>query len=214
MTTQSEPEVLVSCVDGVGRIELRRPYRRNAVDTAAARAISAGLRGLSGDPACRVILLAGQGGDLSSGADLKDPVRATPSARGVMLDDIAAAPLPVIAVVDGWAIGTGLGMVGAAAFAVASRTSRFRLPEVHQGFFPHQVVPHLTRRVAPAAVLRWALSGATVDAVDAAGTGLVTTVCDPGTAEATAHALATELAAGPRDVVTAGMRWYHETRTA
>jgi enoyl-CoA hydratase/carnithine racemase len=75
-------------------------------------------------------------------------------------------------------------------------------------------MPHLVRRVASATALRWALSGATVDAIEASVAGLVTTVCEAGQAEATARALATELATGPRGVVTEGMRWYHETRTA
>ena len=212
-------DVDVSCVDGIGRIEIRRPHRRNAIDIASARAISDGLRALADDPGCTAILLCGQGGDLSSGADLKatdeEPTPpGEPSARTLMLADIAAAPLPVIAVVDGWAIGTGLGIVGAATFAVAGAGSRFCLPEVRQGFYPHQVVPHLVRRVTPETALRWALSGATVHAQDAAAAGLVTTVCPEGHADTTALALAQELATGSRATIEVGMRWWHDTALA
>jgi enoyl-CoA hydratase/carnithine racemase len=209
-------DIDVSCVDGIGRIEIRRPHRRNAIDIASARAISDGLRVLADDCTCTAILLCGQGGDLSSGADLKatdeEPTPpGRPSARTLMLADIAATPLPVIAVIDGWAIGTGLGMAAAATFAVAGEESRFCLPEVRQGFYPHQVVPHLTRRVAPETVLRWALSGVTVGATEAAAAGLVTSVCAAGQAAATARALAGELATGSREVVELGMRWWHDT---
>jgi enoyl-CoA hydratase/carnithine racemase len=213
-------DVDVSCVDGIGRIEIRRPYRRNAIDIASARAISGGLRSLAGDPDCTAILLCGQGGDLSSGADLKaageqPTAPGAPSARTLMLADIAATPLPVVAVVEGWAIGTGLGMVAAATFAVAGGGARFCLPEVRQGFYPHQVVPHLVRRVAPETVLRWALSGVTVSAAAAAAAGLITTVCAEGQAETAARALARELATGSRETVQVGMRWWHDTaRTA
>lgn len=207
-----QQDVDVSCVDGVGRIEIRRPHRRNAVDNASARAISAGLHALADDPGCTAILLCGQGGDLSSGADLKEPPSTErPSARTVLLDDIAASPLPVIAVIDGWAIGTGVGMVAAATFAVAGAGARFCLPEAEQGFYPYQVVPHLARRVAPETVLRWALSAATVSAADAAAAGLVTSVCAAGQAEVTAYTLATELATGSREVVETGMRWWHDS---
>jgi enoyl-CoA hydratase/carnithine racemase len=208
-----QQDVDVSCVDGVGRIEIRRPHRRNAVDNASACAISAGLRALTGDPECTAILLCGQGGDLSSGADLKEvPSAERPSARTVLLDDIAISPLPVIAVIDGWAIGTGVGMAAAATFAVAGAGARFCLPEAKQGFYPYQVAPHLTRRVAPETVLRWALSAATVSAADAAAAGLVTSLCADGRAETTARALATELATGSREVVETGMRWWHDGR--
>ncbi|HEX3789895.1 MAG TPA: enoyl-CoA hydratase/isomerase family protein [Pseudonocardiaceae bacterium] len=209
----------VDSVDGVGLIEIRRPHRRNAVDLASARAISAGLRQLAGDPGCRVILLCGQGGDLSAGADLKavdeQPTPAgQPSARTTMLADLAASLLPVVAVVDGWAIGTGLGLAAAATFTVAGEGSRFQLPEVSQGFYPYQVVPHLVRRVAPEVVLRWALSGVTVGAAEAAAAGLVTTVCADGQAESTARQLARELATGPRHVVETGMRWWQDVTGA
>jgi enoyl-CoA hydratase/carnithine racemase len=211
-------DIDVSCVDGIGRIEIRRPHRCNAIDIASARAISDGLRELTDDPGCTAILLCGQGGDLSSGADLKAAEEPTPSgqpsARTLMLADIAAAPLPVIAVVDGWAIGTGLGMVAAATFAVAGAGSRFCLPEVRQGFFPYQVVPHLVRRVTPGTVLRWALSGATVSAENAVAAGLLTTVCPEGHADTTALALAQELATGSRATIEVGMRWWHDTALA
>lgn len=208
-----QQDVDVSCVDGVGRIEIRRPQRRNAVDTDTALAISAGLARLAAE--CAAVLLCGQGGDLSSGADLKEQPQqrapGTPSARTVLLADIAASPVPVIAFVDGWAIGLGMGLAAAATFTVAGAGARFCLPEVRQGFYPYQVVPYLARRVAPTTVLRWALSGVTVGAAEAAAAGLVTTMCAPGDAEQAARALATELASGSRDVVETGMRWWHET---
>jgi enoyl-CoA hydratase/carnithine racemase len=210
-----QQDVDVSCVDRIGRIEIRRPHRRNAVDIAAAKAISAGLATLAADPDCAAVVLCGQGGDLSSGADLKAADPPTPagaaSARTVLLADIAASPLPVVAAIDGAAVGFGVGLAAAATFAVAGADARFGLPEVRHGFYPEQVVPYLARRVTPATALRWALTGRTVDAADAAAAGLVATVCTPGDAERVATELARELATGPRDVIEAGMRWWHDT---
>jgi enoyl-CoA hydratase/carnithine racemase len=217
MVPQDVEAVRVSCADRIGVLEIRRPERRNAVDLATADALRAGLARLAADPDCAAVVLLGQGGDLCSGADLKaaDPPTppGTPSARTLLLRDLAASPVPVVAAIDGAAVGFGLGLAAAATFAVAGAGAKLALPEVRHGFFPEQVVPYLAARVAPAAVLRWALTGARFSGTDAAAAGLVT-VCADGDAERVATELARALATGPRDVVAAAMRWWHGTTAA
>jgi len=201
-------EVDVSCVDGVGRIEIRRPHLRNALNQPAADAIRAAVDAFDVDPACLAILLCGQGGDLSSGADLREaPSTRRPSARTLMLRAISTCSRPVIAVIDGWAVGTGVAMVAAATFAVSGQGSRFGLPEARDGSFPGQVAPYLTRRMRPDVALAWILRAGVLDAGQAAAAGLVTSTCDTGRAEQTAR----ELVAGwvtDRPVLDAAMRWY------
>jgi enoyl-CoA hydratase/carnithine racemase len=201
-------EVDVSCVDGVGRIEIRRPQLRNALDEASADAIRAAVEAFDADPACAAVLLCGQGGDLSSGADQREARSSRrPSARTLMLQAIAASTRPVIAVVDGWAVGTGVAMVAAATFAVSGRGSRFGLPEARSGFFPVQVAPYLTGRMRPDVALAWMLRADVLDADQAAAAGLVTSLCDTGRAEETAHDVVAGWV-GERPVVHAAMQWY------
>jgi enoyl-CoA hydratase/carnithine racemase len=201
-------EVDVSCVDGVGRIEIRRPHVRNALNEPSADAIRAAVDAFGADPACTAILLCGQGGDLSSGADLGEARSGQrPSARTLMLQAIAASARPVIAVVDGWAVGTGVAMVAAATFAVSGRGSRFGLPEGRNGFFPGQVAPYLTRRVRPDVALAWMLRADVLDADQAMAAGLLTSVCDTGHAEQAARELVAGWV-GERPVVHAAMQWY------
>lgn len=204
----------------IGRIEICRPEKKNALSSAMAEDLLRALLRLEADPDCRAVVLSGRGGDLSSGADLdepRDPGRTTrswanaPAAR--LLRGIAAARLPVVTVVDGWAIGLGLGLVGAATHAVAGRSSRFALPEIRSGYLPYAVLPHLGYRTPAETILQWAMSGAVFTVDEAAGAGLVTHVAEPGQARAFAHELAASYAAAPRSVVEEGMAFVQESRS-
>jgi enoyl-CoA hydratase/carnithine racemase len=179
----------------------------------------AAVRVLEADPGCKAIVLSGQGGDLSSGADLgesRDRAAArqawanTPHAQ--MLRAIATARIPVVVVIDGWAIGIGLGIVGAATYAVAGEGARFALPEVKSGYLPFGVVPHLAYRTDAETILRWAVSGAVITAAEALGTGLVTHTAKAGEALPAAAELAAGLSSASRELIEQGMRFLHMSR--
>jgi enoyl-CoA hydratase/carnithine racemase len=197
----------------VGLVEIRRPHRRNAVDGTTATLLAEAVTRLGADPAVTAIVLCGQGGDLSSGADMGEPLpdpatvpwRQTPHAR--MLRVVRTSALPVVAAVEGWALGLGLGLVGASTYAVAGADARFGFPEARFGFFPMGAAPNVIRRVRPDLVLRWALTGRHLDAAEAAAHALVTDLVPSGQALPAARDLATELGAAPRHVVTEGMAW-------
>ncbi|TYC17592.1 enoyl-CoA hydratase/isomerase family protein [Actinomadura syzygii] len=200
----------------VGLVEIRRPDRRNAIDSATATLLVEAVARLDADPAVTAIVLCGQGGDLSSGADMAEPApdpadvpwRRTPHAR--LLRAVRTSALPVVAAVEGWALGLGVGLVGASTYAVAGSSARFGLPEAQFGFFPMGAAPNAVRRVRPDVVLRWALTGRRFDAAEAAAHGLVTDVVPAGEALTAARELAAELGSAPRHVVTAGMAWLRE----
>jgi enoyl-CoA hydratase/carnithine racemase len=204
----------------IGHLEICRPEKKNAMSSAMAEDLLRALLRLEDDAECRAIVLSGRGGDLSSGADLdepRDPAAArrswanAPAAR--LLRAIAAARLPVVAVVDGWAIGLGLGLVGAATHAVAGRASRLALPEIKSGYLPYAVLPHLGYRTPAETVLRWAVSGAVFTVDEAAAAGLVTHVAESGSALVLAHDLAASFAAAPRALVEEGMAFVRESRS-
>lgn len=210
----------VDQTDAVGHIEICRPEKKNALSSAMAEDLLRALLRLEADPDCRAVVLSGRGGDLSSGADLdepRDPGWAkrswanAPAAR--LLRGIAAARLPVVTVVDGWAIGLGLGLVGAATHAVAGQGSRFALPEIRSGYLPYAVLPHLGYRTPAETILQWAMSAAVFTVDEAAGAGLVTHVAEPGQARVLAHEVAASYAAAPRSVVEEGMAFLQESRS-
>ncbi len=211
--TPEASAVELTIAAGIARVELNRPARKNAVDSATAELLTAALEELGRRQDCRAVVLHGRGGDLSSGADLREAPAAEPrppgrrGERALMLRAIRDCPVPVVAVVDGWAVGLGLAIAGACSYAVAGDGSRFALPEAAMGFFPYAVAPYLTDRVAPHVVLEWALSGRRFDAAEALAAGLVTEVCPAGTALATAGRLAGRIASAPRAVVEQGTGW-------
>ncbi|WP_165494887.1 enoyl-CoA hydratase/isomerase family protein [Actinomadura roseirufa] len=203
----------IEVTGSVGLIEIRRPHRRNAVDAATAELLVEAVGRLDADPGVTAIVLCGQGGDLSSGADMDEPLpdpasvewRRTPHAR--LLRAVRTSALPVVASVEGWVLGLGAGLVGASTYAVAGDSARFGFPEARFGFFPMGAVPNVIRRVRPDVVLRWALTGRHLDAAEAAAHALVTDVVPAGEALRFARDLAAELGSAPRHVVTAGMEW-------
>jgi enoyl-CoA hydratase len=206
--------VVAEMLDGIGRLMINRPETKNALDPATARALARAVREFGGDPRCTGIVICGAGGDLSSGADrgaMRPPGKPAPrwrdSPSAAMLAAVADSPIPVAAAIDGWAVGLGMGLAGAATFAVAGAGARFLLPESRLGFFPFGVAPYLARRVRPERVLEWSLSAEPVPAAEARAAGLVTHEAPAGEAGDVASALlATFRAAGP-GVARQGMAW-------
>lgn len=212
---------LISTYQHEATLELtfRRPEKRNALNAALAEAALDAFRVAQADESVRVIVLRGEGGTLSSGADLSNQDEFAASKRdyasdprAVLVKEIYSSATPVIAVIDGYAIGLGMGLAGAATFAVSTTESAFGMPEAAMGFFPFGVVPYLVDRVASHTVLEWALTGARVSAADAHGSGLVTHLVGPDDLQPTVDTLAAALGKAPRSVTLGGMRFHGKVR--
>jgi enoyl-CoA hydratase/carnithine racemase len=213
----SEQTVLVSSAGAFGQIELSRPAKRNALDNASARRIAQALDEFTGDAGCRGILLRGTGGDLCSGADLKDPSGAEPgtlSPRMAMLAALRECPLPVVAVVDGWAVGLGAAMAAASYATVVTDRAKFRLPEASMGLFPADLTAALTSRLSSYQVADLILTGRTVTAAEALRLGLATARAEPGKAEEAALGILTAVTQPARTVVTQTLAWLRRERGA
>jgi enoyl-CoA hydratase/carnithine racemase len=204
----AEDRVSITRVGAVGLVRLERPDQRNAIDASMAAAITAGVHDLDADPTCSGIVLSGSGGNFCAGADTGRP-GPTPgpgwtyaeNASEVMVRTVKTCGTLVAAAVEGWAVGLGLGLVGAATYAVGAAGSRYRLPEAGLGFFPFGVAPFLVDRMSPAAIVDLALSGRKASLDDALACGLVTHTAAPGAAEDTAVALLQGLAEIPAQVL-------------
>jgi enoyl-CoA hydratase/carnithine racemase len=219
VTEPAATQVRVGLSSGIGHLEIRRPEKKNALTSAMGTELLLGIRRLEDDETCHAIVLSGAGGDLSSGADLGEPRDADALGRpwadephAQLLRAIAAARIPVIVAVDGWAIGIAVGAVGAAAYAVAGDWARFSLPEIRSGYLPHGVLPHLVHRVAPEQVAEWSISGGVLTSAQAFEARLVTHTAAGGEALQTALELAATFVAAPREQVTQAMAFLAECR--
>ncbi len=131
----------------------------------------------SGEPC----VLAGSADCFCEGWDLEwlSPALERDGAVDTLLDSFAAclrvigdAPCPIIAAVDGAALGGGLALAAAADVVIATPRARFALPEVFSGLVPAVALPYIARRVGPTRARALALGGATLPASDALHAGL------------------------------------------
>jgi enoyl-CoA hydratase/carnithine racemase len=201
--TDPEPpanDLSVTIDGGVATIEIRRPPH-NYFDERLIAGIADALAGLDQDPACRVTVLCSAGKNFCAGANFGDNQgfgtdRAASAARLYqqalrMLD----TSKPIIAAVQGAAVGGGLGLACAADFRVCDEASRFvanfaRLG-FHQGFALSVTLPAIVGQQAAAAML---LSGAPVRGEQALRTGLADRLVAPGTQRQAAQRWAAEIA--------------------
>jgi enoyl-CoA hydratase len=126
----------------------------NALAAADWFELAAAIRRLGDDPAVRVLLLAAEGRGFNAGVDIKELQREGPGALVAVNRGCAAAfaavyecAVPVIAVVHGYCLGGGIGLVGNADIIIASDDATFGLPEVDRGALG--AATHLARLVPP-----------------------------------------------------------------
>jgi methylglutaconyl-CoA hydratase len=190
--------------DGVGRITLDRPEKRNALHPELIARLQDAFERAGGDPAARVILLCGAGPDFCAGLDLAslagepdDPLAHLGSARALadLYLAIRRLPKPVIAAVHGRAYGGGAGLATACDLIVAAESAEFRYPEVNLGFVAAIVMSMLRRVVGEKRVFEMAALGEAVRASAAAEYGLVNHVYPDAGFDARAAAYAEALAA-------------------
>lgn len=169
---------------GVLIVTLDRPTARNAVDRTTARALAAALDRLENDPELRVGVLTGAGGTFSAGMDLKAYVRGeSPLLEGLGFGGLTRRrrTTPLIAAVEGWALGGGTEMVLACDLVVAADDASFGLPEVTRGIVaPEGGLVRLPRRVPRAVAAETLLTGRPLTAERAAAHGLVNRLTAPG----------------------------------
>jgi enoyl-CoA hydratase len=188
--------------DGVATVTLDRPERRNALDLAMCHDLVAVMRALASDDDVRVVLVAAAGPVFCAGADLKErqgmsaeQATARRVAAFTAYASIESLPQPVIAVVQGPAVGSGGEIAAACDFVVASTAASFRWPEVSWGTVG--ATQRLPRIVGPRKAKELLWTGRSVDAAEAQSLGLVNVVCEPETLVATATAIARTIAAAP-----------------
>jgi 2-(1,2-epoxy-1,2-dihydrophenyl)acetyl-CoA isomerase len=182
-------EVAMAVVDGMGTITLDRPDRLNAYTPDMGDELVACFRALAADPAVGVIVLTGAGRAFCAGAD-RDFLKGARGRNGMRLgeeyfiDGFAAELLaiekPVIAAINGPAMGIGATMLLPLDIRIASTEARFGFPFARIGLMPGMGSTCLLARTVGAARAREIfLTGATLDAEAALAAGLVSQVLPP-----------------------------------
>jgi methylglutaconyl-CoA hydratase len=188
MASPQEQVVLLTVDDGIARVTLNRPEKRNALNQELIAALKDALRRASEDNNVKAIVVAGAGSDFCSGADLAALQKIATASVEENLDDaralmelfvlIRSVRPPVIAAVTGRALAGGCGLATACDIVLASRSSRFGYPEVKIGFVPAMVMAILRRNVSEKRAFELVTLGAEVGAEEAATLGLVNHVLD------------------------------------
>jgi enoyl-CoA hydratase len=196
--TSDAPSVQTQQHDGVLVITINRPKVRNAIDGVTARALAAALDELDARGDLAVGVLTGAGGAFSAGMDLKayaagdSPVL---PGRGFAGLTRARPHTPLIAAVEGWAIGGGTEMALACDLIVAAQDATFGLFEVTHGLVPPEGgIVRLRERIPRNIALELLLTGGPLTAVRAEELGLVNHLTQPGEALNHAVELATRIA--------------------
>ncbi len=193
---------------GVKRIVLSRPDVRNAFDEAMISELRAALDHLAEQQQTRVLLLEGDGKVFSAGADLGYMKRLSASTVAESAEDattlarlfyvLADFPTPIIAVIQGAAIGGGLGLCVCADYALADEGTVFATSEVLLGIVPGVISPYIIRKIGLANAAPMMLTGRRVLASEAKEIGLVQQVTLPSKRAATLQDVVLDfLAAGP-----------------
>jgi enoyl-CoA hydratase len=198
-TTQVATDlVLTEAHDGVLTITINRPAQRNAISREVAEALASALDLLDSDPSLSVGVLTGAGGTFSAGMDLKAFANGqTPIIPGRGFGGLTQADIrkPLIAAVEGWALGGGFEMVLACDLVVAAQDAKFGLPEVKRGLIAGEGgVIRLPRRIPYHVALKVLLTGEPISAVEGEQYGLVNELTAPGAALRAAQELAQRVA--------------------
>ena len=167
------------------RITLARPETRNAFDASLIAELAEAFVDVG---RARAVVLAGDGPSFCAGADI-DWMRssaglsfeenvADANALRRMLEAIDGCPAPVVARVQGHALGGGAGLVAATDIAVAGRDAQFAFSEVKLGIVPAVISPFALAKIGPSAARRYFVTGERFDAETALRIGLVHEVAD------------------------------------
>ncbi len=183
---------------------LDRPARLNALDLAVRHALLGCLRQVADDPGVRAVVLTGTGRAFCAGQDLaaaEELVRADETVAGAynsLAHAISAMPKPVIAAVNGLAVGAGLGLALACDVRLAADDATFSCAFGKVGLVPDTGTSWvLVRELGYARAYELATSGRSFTAQEAQAWGLINHVVPSGDLARAARDCARELAAGP-----------------
>jgi 2-(1,2-epoxy-1,2-dihydrophenyl)acetyl-CoA isomerase len=209
--------ILTDVSDGIGTITLNRPEKLNAYTTEMGDEVTATIRAWRDNPAVRAVILTGAGRGFCAGVDLehlKAHQAGANASKGPRLGEedflkklpleLAEYPKPLIAAVNGAAIGVGVTMILPCDVRIAADSAKLGLAFVKLGILPGLGSTHLLPRIVGRAMaLELVMSARTIGAAEALACGLVNRVVPAEKLQAEARELAAQIAANPPHAVAA-----------
>ena len=183
------PFELISVASAEPRVMLitfNRPEKRNALSVAMMTEIARALSSAEADDGIRCVVMTGDDRAFSAGADIGDQhARGSDAAlapeKFAAWDTIRSFSKPLIAAVDGYALGGGHELAMAADIVIAGEGATFGQPEINLGIHPGDgATQSLPRLAGKSLAMRLILSGQSMNAAEALSAGLVAEVVDPG----------------------------------
>jgi enoyl-CoA hydratase/carnithine racemase len=231
-------ELIVEQRGHVAWLTVNRPEVRNALSLSLTKRIADTLHALSQDRSVRVFVLTGAGDRVFvSGADVREFREHLATAESALKYDTCAeelqsalrqVPQPVIAMIQGHAVGSGTIVAASCDFRIAIHTAKFGIPVAKFGFLaPVPDTLRLVQLIGPARAKRMLMTGELIEASEALAIGLVDKVVDAENLKATVEEMAGTLSMNapltlkatkqiiesmiaPASDVRAGSRWYSE----
>jgi enoyl-CoA hydratase/carnithine racemase len=203
--------VLTARRGSVMRITLNRVAKKNALTLAMYDQLTAGLTAAGSDDEVHSVLIAGAPGVFTAGNDLGDFMQQPPTTSDTpvfrFLQALIGFDKPVVAAVDGPAVGVGTTMLLHCDHVLATERARFHMPFTRLGLVPEAasslLLPALVGRQRAS---EWLLLGRPFDAHEAVSAGLVNRIVPSAELEAASEAVGAELAALPKGAVIATKR--------
>jgi len=201
--TDAAPVVTEKQADGVAVVRIARPEALNALNLATRQALAAAFTALQDDPEVRCIVLTGDDRAFAAGADLKemagaDAIEIVQRRTERYWQAVARTPQPVIAAIEGYALGGGLELAMICDIIVAAETAQLGQPEVRVGIMPGAGgSQRLTRAVGKYHAMRLCLTGRPISGREGYEIGLVSQLVPEGEALAAALKMASDIAGLP-----------------
>jgi len=203
---------------GVSRISIARPDRKNAFDAALIGELTAAVGRV--DRSSRAVVLQTEGDTFSAGADIEwmrgmadyslDDNIADSKALAGMFRALYDLEMPLVARVQGAAIGGGAGLVAVADIAVASTEASFAFTETRLGILPAVVSPYVVRKIGAARATALFVTGSRIDAKRAHEIGLVERLVEPSDLDAAVGRVLDAIVSGGPKAVNAAKRLVRE----
>ena len=207
---------------------LDAPATRNALSDAMVTGLGDAIAQAESHAGCRALVIRGAGGTFCAGGDFgrfrelmaapapaegADPIARFNRGFGAMLERLHACAVPTIAVVEGAAMGGGVGLAAACDVVLAASNAQFGMPEVTLGLPPAQIAPFVAARLGAGPALRLMLTGRRIAAAQALACGLADEVLDGSALDERLNALLTELGRAEPQALRATKAIVRRTRT-
>jgi methylglutaconyl-CoA hydratase len=203
---------------GIARITIARPERKNAFDAALIADLTGAVARV--ERSARAVVLQSEGDTFCAGADVNwmrgmadyslEQNVADSKALAGMFRALYDLEMPLIARVQGPAIGGGAGLVAVADIAVASTDASFAFTETRLGILPAVVSPYVVRKIGPARATALFVTGSRIDARRAHEIGLVERVVEPSDLDAAVGRVLDAIVSGSPKAVNAAKRLVRE----